>query len=124
MKRTTIAVALALCIPCLAVAQSVEEQLKKLENQWAEATIKKDFAVLDRVLSNDYTDAGEPDGSVLTKAQFIASLKSGEFVLTSYAYSDLKVRVYGNAAVVTGLQKLAQTYKGMDSSGTFRFTDT
>jgi ketosteroid isomerase-like protein len=124
MKSLSIALGIALAVSCVAIAQSVEQQLTKLENDWAQATITKDYAVLDRVISDDYTSSGDPDGSVETKAKFMASMKSGETVIKSYKYSDLKVRVYGNAAVVTGLQTFDMTVKGKDVGGTFRFTDT
>ena len=124
MKLSTIVVVLAMCIPCLVTAQSVEQQLTKLENDWAKALVTKDYAVLGRVMSDDFTDSGDPDGSVSTKAQMIAGIKSGEAVFSSYKYSDLKVRVYGDAAVVTGLQTFGMQMKGKDASGTFRFTDT
>jgi hypothetical protein len=107
MRFPSIAVVVALAVSSVAVAQSVEQQLTKLENDWAKATISKDYGVLDRVIADDYTSSGDPDGSVTTKAQEIASLKSGETVITSYKYADMKIRVYGNAAVVTGLQTFA-----------------
>jgi hypothetical protein len=119
----TIAVVLALCIPCLATAQSVELQLKKLEIQWGDANVKKDVAVLDRIMADDYTETGI-DGNVETKAQGMAFVKSGEYVLSSYAYSDMKVRVYGDTAVVTFINKTKDTYKGRNISGTSRWTDT
>ena len=123
MKLSTIAVVLALCIPCLATAQSVEQQLKKLEMQWADAEVKKDVAVLDRLLADDFTNI-DYEGDLFTKAQVMADLKSGEDVVSSYAYSDMKVRVYGDAAVVTYVSKQKETYKGRDVSGTSRWTDT
>jgi ketosteroid isomerase-like protein len=124
MRFPSIAVVVALAVSSVAVAQSVEQQLTKLENDWAKATISKDYGVLDRVIADDYTSSGDPDGSVTTKAQEIASLKSGETVITSYKYADMKIRVYGNAAVVTGLQTFAIKNKGKDVGGAFRFTDT
>ncbi len=124
MRFPSIALALALATSSMASAQTVEQQLTKLENDWAKATITKDYAVLDKVMSDDFTSSGDPDGSVATKAQEIASMKSGEAVFSSYKYSDLKVRVYGTAAVVTGLQTFGMQMKGKDASGTFRFTDT
>ena len=124
MKSVWIAAVVALAISSLAVAQSVEQQVTKLENDWAQAYVKKDIAVLDKVLSDDYTSSGDADGSVETKTQAIAGVKSGDVVMTSYKYADLKVRVYGNAAVVTGLQTFVLTNKGKAAGGTFRFTDT
>jgi ketosteroid isomerase-like protein len=108
----------------VALAQSVEQQVTKLENDWVKAMIAKDYAVLGRVLADDYTDSGDPDGSVHTKADMISGLKSGDMAMSSYKYADLKVRVYGNAAIVTGLQTFVSTFKGKDTSGAFRFTDT
>jgi ketosteroid isomerase-like protein len=124
MKSVSIAVGLALAVSCVALSQSAEQQVTKHENDWAKATITKDYKVLNQAMADDYTSSGDPDGSVQTKAQFIASLKSGETVMKSYKYSDLKVRVYGDAAVVTGLQTFDMTFKGKDAGGTFRFTDT
>jgi ketosteroid isomerase-like protein len=122
MKLSTIAVALALSIPCLATAQSVEQELKKLEMQYADAEVKKDVAVIGRLLADDYT-LTDPDGIVITKAQTIADLKSGQDAVSSSAYSDMKVRIYGDTAVVTYVEKGKETYKGRDISGTRRWTD-
>ena len=38
--------------------------------------------------------------------------------------SEIKVHVYGNAAVAVGTNTLRGTYKGQDISGKYRFTDT
>ena len=51
-------------------------------------------------------------------------MKSGEDVVTSAAADDMKVRVYGNAAVVTGRYTVKEQFKGTDLSGPYRFTDT
>jgi hypothetical protein len=95
MKLSTIAVALALSVPCLATAQSVEQQLKKLEMQWDEAGVKKDAAVYDPLLADDFTLTG-PNGNLVTKAQFTGELKTGEDIVYSSVLSDMKVRVYGD----------------------------
>ena len=100
MKISTITVVLALCVPCLATAQSVEQQLKKLEMQWDEAGVKKDAGVYDRVLADDFTLTG-PNGNLVTKAQFTAELKSGKDTVSSSVLSDMKVRIYGDTAIVT-----------------------
>jgi ketosteroid isomerase-like protein len=123
MKISTIAVVLALSIPYLATAQSVEQQLKKLEMQWANAGVKKDLAVIDRLLADDFITT-DPEGEVFTKAEEIAFLKSGEDIVSSAELSDIKVRVYGDAAVVTYVYKAKETLKGRDVSGTSRWTDT
>jgi ketosteroid isomerase-like protein len=123
MTLSRIAVVLALSVTCSATAQSVEQQLKKLEIQWADAGVKKDLAAIDRLLADDFITT-DPEGEVFSKAEEIAFLKSGEDVVSSAALSDIKVRVYGDAAVVTYLYKAKETFKGRDISGTQRWTDT
>jgi ketosteroid isomerase-like protein len=123
MKLSTMAVVLALSVPCLSIAQSVEQELKKLEMQWDEAGVKKDVAVYDRLLADDFM-LTRPNGNLVTKAQFTAELKSGEDIVFSSTLSDMMVRVYGDTAVVTYMEKAKETFKGRDVSGTSRWTDT
>lgn len=71
-----------------------------------------------------------PSGEVWTKAvdlalvKSIKSVKSREAVITSWVIAEMKVRVYGDAAVVTGRSTVKETYKGKDFSGQYRWTDT
>jgi len=43
--------------------------------------------------------------------------------MTSFAWTDMKVHVYGDTAIVTGLNTTKGTFKGKDTSGAYRFTD-
>jgi len=122
MKLSTIAVAFTLSMPCLVTAQSVDQQLKKLEVAWGDAGIKKDYATLDQLLADDFSVIDE-EGRIQTKAQGEAAMKSGEDVFTSQVLSDMKVRVYGDAAVVTGKAVAKGTHKGKEVGGTYMFTD-
>ena len=101
----------------------VEQALIKLENDWNDATVKRDVVVLGTVLADDYIFT-DPEGVMFTKAQELAMLKSGEDVVTSAVSTDMKVRVYGNAAVVTGHYAAKEQLKGKDISGTYAYTDT
>jgi ketosteroid isomerase-like protein len=101
----------------------VELALIKLENDWNDASVKRDVAVLGRILADDYSFT-DSDGMMLTRAQMLGMLKSGEDVVTSAVSTDMKVRVYGNAAVVTGRYTAKEQLKGKDISGTSAFTDT
>ncbi len=104
-------------------SSSVEKELIKLEDGCNDAYVKVDVAFLDRILADDYTDTDQ-NGIVSTKTQDIADLKSGDFKLTSCVCDDYKVRVYGNAAVVTARLTMKAQYKGQDVSGAYRLTDT
>jgi ketosteroid isomerase-like protein len=107
----------------LSKTSSIEQELIKLEDGWSAAFVSADVAFCDRILAEDYTDT-DASGTVTTKAQDIADLKSGDFKCTSAANDDYKVRVYGKTAVVTGRLTMKAQYKGEDISGQYRWTDT
>jgi len=104
--------------------ESAEQELIRLENNWNDAIVKHDWAFFDRILAEDYISTNF-DGSVGTKADFLEFLKSGESGMASSIVNDTKVRIYGDAAVVTGrLTTVRELYQGKDLSGRYRFTDT
>jgi ketosteroid isomerase-like protein len=97
--------------------------LIEVENSWPEAAMKKDIPTLERYYADDVTDVG-PDGMMSTKTQDIDDIRNGVFVVESATATDLKPRIYGNAAVVTGTSDFKGKYKDQDVSGRYRFTDT
>jgi uncharacterized protein (TIGR03067 family) len=99
------------------------EVLKKLEQQWVEAYVKRDTAFLERLLPEDYAIT-YPDGSVLNKKREIADIKSGAVALTELKIGEMLVRTYGDAAVITGQAAIKGKVNGQDVSGDYRFTDT
>jgi ketosteroid isomerase-like protein len=101
---------------------SVEQELIKLENEWNDAMVRRDVAFLDGILADNWTGTDQ-DGTFLSKAQFLASLKSGEDVISSEVADEMKVRVYGDTAVVTGRNTFKGKLKGKDTSGQERWTD-
>jgi ketosteroid isomerase-like protein len=132
MKRIAIAACVVVLVfavtsiaqtPTQPTSGSVEQELLQLETGWANANVKADVAFLDRILAEDciFTD---PEGVVWTKAQSLEHLKSGEQVITFMVSDDMKVRVYGDAAVVTGRNTAKGTFKGKDVSGQEQWTDT
>jgi ketosteroid isomerase-like protein len=118
-----LAVAVQAQIPAQTKSGGVEQELIKLENEWADAWVKSDVAFFERIEADDYTYTA-CEGSVWTKAQDLALLKSGQDVITSWVLADMKVRVYGDAAVITGRATVKETYKGKDVSRQERWTDT
>jgi len=102
-------------------AQDVQEQLKKMEMDRAAAVVKADVATLDKTTSDDYVLINM-NGRMSSKADMIEAFKSGSSKLTSEELSDLKVRVYGNTAVITGKADVKGTLGGTDATGTILFT--
>lgn len=125
--RNVLAIAM-LCLLSLSVATAqsaagVENQIKKLEQDWAQATVKSGAAAVDQYEADDIIGT-DPSGRVTDKTQDKTDLSSGDLKLQSIELSDLKVRVYGDTAVATGNSAGTGTYKGQDISGKYRFTDT
>ena len=105
----------------LAWAESVEEQLKKLETDRAAAVVKGDVATLEKQTSDDYTLINM-NGQMSDKSQMVNNFKTGQTKLASNDVSDMKVRVYGNTAVITGKVDVAGTMAGKDTKAQIMFT--
>jgi ketosteroid isomerase-like protein len=98
--------------------------LLDLESKMAQAWVQRDAQTLEQILADDYTLAGTGD-ALIGKGQYVAGLDNPEFRTTSAIVADLRIRVYGDAAVVTG----RATYQGWSKKRgrfvrRFRFTDT
>ena len=105
----------------LAWAANVEEELKKLETDRAAAAVKGDVATLEKQTSDDYTFINLY-GQMSDKSQMVDNFRTGRTKLTSNEVSDMKVRVYGNTAVITGKADVAGTIAGKDTKGQIMFT--
>ena len=110
-------------VTCLssASAQDVQDQLKKLEMDRAAAVVKGDVEALEKSTADDYSLINV-NGQMSDKSQMISNFKSGQTKLTSDVVSDMKVRVYGDTAVVTGKADIKGTLGGKDATGQIRFT--
>jgi ketosteroid isomerase-like protein len=99
----------------------VEREIESLEEARNQAVLHRDVTALDRMTSDDYTFI-TLKGEVRTKADILKGFASGSFHYESRQISDLKVRVYGDTAVVTGRSVQKGMENGKDYSGDYRFT--
>jgi ketosteroid isomerase-like protein len=95
-------------------------EVQKLMQEWIESYGKRDTRFLERYLSGDYVSTF-PDGAVLDKKGEIESVKSGVLAFTEIPI-EMKVRIYGGTAVITGRSTMKAKMKGQDVSGEYRFT--
>ena len=102
-------------------AEDVQEQLKKLETDRAAAAVKGDVATLEKQTADDYTFINLY-GQMSDKSQMVNNFKTGQTKLTSDEVSDMKVRVYGSTAVITGKVDVAGTMAGKDTKAQIMFT--
>src|SRR5438045_9796938 len=90
---------------------SVEETIRKLDNERIQAQIHADATALDRIYAADFIGVG-PSGTVRTKPQVILDFTSGDLKFQSITTDDVQVRVYGNTAVETGRATMNGQDKG------------
>jgi len=100
---------------------TVDGEIKSLEEARNQAVLHGDVAALDKMTSDDYTFI-TLRGELRTKSDILKGFASGSFHYDSRQVSDLKVRVYGDTAIVTGRSVQKGMENGKDYSGDYRFT--
>jgi ketosteroid isomerase-like protein len=107
-----------------AVAQNKPDTSKILafENKWNAAYERGDVAAMDSLLADDFIITVE-DGSTFSKSGYIARNGNSTVHVEISQMSDLKVRMHGNTAVVTGAYHEKGTEKGRPYEYRDRFTD-
>ena len=108
-----------------AAPQPDAEQTKilALENAWNQAEEHKDIKALDSLLDSSlvYVDY---DGSMMDKAQFMASVKAPSLHPEQIVNESMTAHVYGDSAVVTGVYREKGEKNGKPYLRRGRFTDT
>ncbi|HET8924202.1 MAG TPA: nuclear transport factor 2 family protein [Candidatus Acidoferrum sp.] len=128
MRKIAVAVALLLFGVALAVARqkSVGDDggwVLGLEKAWNHALEEKDTKALDMILANTFVSI-EIDGSIYSKGEFLASIKSPDYRPSQAVTEQSNVQVYGNAAVVVGIFRVKGSEKGKPYVHRERFVDT
>jgi ketosteroid isomerase-like protein len=89
-----------------------QRELTQFVKDLNDAVVKADVAVLERVLHEDYVHL-RPHGMVENRAQYLENRKARRVDFESLVPDEIKVRVYGDTAIVTG----RSTAKGKDQYG-------
>jgi len=98
-----------------------EQALFQLERDWAAASLKKDAAVVEKFLADEFVS--NDNGKMMNKKQVLADIKNSAAQKESAANSDMRVAVFGNTAVVHGLYIEKSTTNGKDTSQQARYTE-
>lgn len=98
------------------------DEISALENRRFEAMTNQDARALGESLADDlsYTHS---TARVETKAEFISSSTSGRNTYHSIERDEVKVRRYGDTAVVTGRARMHVNANGQDVKFQVRFLD-
>ena len=107
-----------LLLPLAAQEKSEADNVRALELKWSESYLKRQVDVLASLMAEDFVITIE-DGSTYSKTGYIShSAELGLHVEVS-EMSDLKVRMHGNTAIVTG----AYHERGEDNGKPYEYHD-
>jgi ketosteroid isomerase-like protein len=105
-----------------AQAGGVEQQLKEMEDDWQKATRAKDTAALKRIIAEDWVATNEM-GKILNREEYLSQTTANTDVIQSNENTDMRVRVFGDTAVVTGGLTEKGTRNGTAYTDTYKWTD-
>jgi len=92
----------------------------RLERVWNDAHLRSDTASL-RTLWDDDLVVTVPEMPVMSKPELLSFWRSGRSNISRYESTDLRVRNYGETAVVTGRLRRERNFNGQVVSDDWRF---
>jgi ketosteroid isomerase-like protein len=99
-----------------------EEELLKVEKEFAETIVTNDLEGLGRLVADDWIIV-DPNGKIVDRTRFFEVIKSGALTHDMMESEDLRVRVYGDSAVVTAVTRTKGKFMGQEFSTQERATD-
>ena len=91
-----------------------ENHLLKLDHEWNESYPRRDVSALDHIIADDWVCI-DGAGLVITKRQLLERVESSATFFDPYRFDEINLRVFKDAAIVTG--RLSGTKQNDD--GTF-----
>jgi hypothetical protein len=104
-----------------AAAPTTLAQIEQMERDRQKAFVDGDIAKLDRETADDYSTI-TGSGKISTKPQMMANLRAGKTKVESVTLNDLRARVYGDTAVLTGRYDDVHVTDGVRSEAHALFT--
>jgi ketosteroid isomerase-like protein len=100
----------------------MDEELLELEKAFAQAIVSNDVEGIGGLVTDDWIII-DPNGEIVDRPRFFEVIKSGALTHEMMESEDLRVRVYGDSAVVTAVTHTKGTFMGQDFSAQERATD-
>jgi ketosteroid isomerase-like protein len=94
----------------------------ELQRAWVAALQRGDVAAIEEILAPDFINTAA-NGKVLPRTEELAPVRAGTVKFTKAELDDLRVRVFGDVAVATGIGIFEGSFGDRGFSGRERFTD-
>ena len=121
---TTVLVLLFLMAKAGGAPQSDDaSKLIAMENLWNQMQLNHDANAMEKMIDDNFV-LTDYDGSILSKTQFLASIKDSSVQLTQEMSEGMKLHEHGSTVIVTGATREKGTQNGKAFAHNGRFTDT
>lgn len=132
VRQSSVAALFLVCVFSVSAAQpssgmpraqrhESRHEIDQLEDTWRDAVVHHNAATMDDLLADDYL-AITSNGTLQSKEQTLANLRSGKLNFASIEFSDRKVRFYGQTALVTSRAEVSGAAPDGDLTGSYRYT--
>lgn len=89
----------------------LEKELINFSQRWDEAMMTNDPEEIQKFMSDDWVIVGT-EGGITTKASFMQSVISGDLTHNRMDSDEMRVKIYGDTAVITSRGTSAGKYQG------------
>ena len=100
----------------------MEEEVLRVEKGFVDAIAKNDLDGIERFVTDEWIIINA-DGGIIDKERFLGVIKSGALTHDMMESDDMRVRVYGDSAVVTTLTRSKGKFMRQEFSTHERSTD-
>ena len=122
MKNVLQALSL-LIVPFISLQAGDEDDVLRAEHELALCYQNSDAACIEQGVMEDYILINSR-GKISTRADDLAEAKKGDPKYEIFENHDMKARLHGDSAVVTGVTQTKGISGGQPFDAEFRFTDT
>ena len=95
-----------------------ENLLLQMNDEWMKALVRRDRDVLNQIMAEDFVWAYPFEGD--DRDQFVVDVISGDVKVEYLSRANLSVRIWGNTAIVIGMDSAKWFYQGHDYSGHYK----
>jgi ketosteroid isomerase-like protein len=100
----------------------MEEEILKVEEAFADAIARNDLEAIGRFVSDDWIIINA-DGGITDKERFFEVIKSGALTHEMMESDEIRIRLYGDSAVLSALTRTKGKFMGQEFTTEERSTD-
>jgi len=100
----------------------MQDELLRIEKDFSQAIVANDAEAISRFLADEWIII-DPDGGIMDRTRFLDVIRSGALTHELMESDNVRVRIYGNTAIVTALATTKGKFSGQPFTTHERATD-